>query len=78
LLKRKIMNNLLDRQNIFREVDTLNYTDKLHLLSYIMKDLIKSGVKTKHNLTELRGLGKEIWQNRDIDSYIQNERALWD
>ena len=72
------MNNLIDRQSIFREVDTLDYTDKLHLLTYIMKDLIKSGAKTKHNLSELRGLGKEMWQDRDIDSYIQNERALWD
>ena len=72
------MNNLVDRQSIFREVDTLDYTGKLHLLSYIMKNLIKSSAKTKHNLTELRGLGKEMWQNRDIDSYIQNERALWD
>jgi len=72
------MNNLIDRQSIFREVDTLNYTDKLYLLSYITKNLIKSEVKTKHNLTELRGLGKEMWLNQDIDSYIQNERALWD
>ena len=72
------MNNLINSQRIFREVDTLNYTDKLHLLSYLMKDLIKSNAKTKHNLTELRGLGKEMWQNRDIDDYIQNERALWD
>ena len=72
------MNSLIDRQSIFREVGTLDDTDKLHLLSYIMKDLIKSGAKTKHNLTELRGLGKEIWQNQDIDSYIQNERTLWE
>ena len=72
------MNNLIDKQSIFREVGTLDYTDKLHLLSHIMKDLIKLGAKTKHNLTELRGLGKDIWQNRDIDSYIQNERALWE
>jgi len=67
-----------DRQAIFRGVDTLDYTDKLNLLSYIMKDLIKSGSKTKHHLSELRGLGKELWQNIDIDGYIQNERASWD
>jgi len=34
--------------------------------------------RAKHKLAELRGLGKEIWQSRDIDSYIQNERASWD
>jgi len=67
----------MGNQNIFREVDTLDYTDKLHLLSYITNDLIKSNTKTKHNLTELRGLGKEVWQNQDIDTYIQSERASW-
>ena len=72
------MNHLIDRQTIFRGVDTLGYTDKLYLLSYIMNDLIKSGGKTKHNLCELRGLGKEMWQNRDIDGYLQNERASWE
>ena len=72
------MNNLTAEQDIYRRVDTLDYTNKLHLLSYLMKNLIKSGTKTKHNLNELRGLGKEIWQDLDIDNYINNERAQWD
>ena len=71
------MSAVIDRQSIFRGVDTLNYTDKLYLLSHITKNLIKSETKAKHNLTELRGLGKEMWQNRNIDNYIQNERLFW-
>jgi hypothetical protein len=72
------MNTTIDRQQILQEIDTLDCVDKLHILSYITKDLIKSGAKTNHQLTELRGLGKEIWQNCDIDNYIQTERASWD
>ena len=72
------MDIAIDSQKIIKEIDTLGYIEKLHLLSYITKDLIKSGVKTNHNLTELKGLGKEICQSRNIDNYIQNERASWD
>ena len=72
------MNLTIDRQNILKDIDTLGYIDKLYLLSYITKDLIKSGKKNNHHLAELKGLGKEIWQKRDIDAYIQNERASWD
>jgi len=72
------MNLTIDNQKILKKIDTLGYVEKLFLLSYISNDLIKSGAKTSHHLTELRGLGKEIWQNSDVDSYIQNERASWD
>ena len=57
-----IFTNLtIDNQNILiKEIDTLDYIDKLYLLSYITKDLIKSGTKTNYNLTKLKGLGKEV------------------
>ena len=72
------MEALIDRQTILRGIDLLNYTDKLHLLSYITDDLIKSNTKIKHNLSELKGLGKEIWQNKNIDNYVENERESWE
>ena len=68
------MNTAIDKQSIFKEIDLLNYTDKLYLLSYITDNLIKSNTKIKHSLSELKGLGKEIWQNQNIDNYIKNER----
>ena len=72
------MNRTIDSQNILKKIDTFDYIDKLYLLSYITKDLIKSDVKINHHLTELKGLGKEIWQNHDVENYIQNERASWE
>ena len=72
------MDIAIDSQKIIKEIDTLGYIEKLHLLSYITKDLIKSDTKTNYHLTELKGLGKEIWQSRSIDNYIQNERTSWD
>jgi len=72
------METVIGRRAIFREIDLLNYTDKLHLLSYITDNLIKSNTKIKHNLSELKGLGKEIWQNKNIDNYIKSERESWE
>ena len=72
------MEAVIGRRAIFREIDLLNYTDKLHLLSYITDNLIKSNTKIKHQLSELKGLGKEMWQNKNIDSYIKNERESWE
>ncbi len=30
-----------------------------------------------HSIRELRGLGKEIWVNIDVQKYIQEERDAW-
>jgi hypothetical protein len=30
------------------------------------------------SVMELEGLGKEIWQDVDVDEYIKQERASWD
>ncbi len=31
-----------------------------------------------HQITELRGLGKEIWKDVDADQYVAKERDSWD
>lgn len=30
-----------------------------------------------HSITELRGLGKELWQGIDVEKYIEEERSSW-
>ncbi len=32
----------------------------------------------RRNITELRGLGKEIWDGIDPDEYVAKERDSWD
>jgi len=31
-----------------------------------------------HQVTDLRGLGKEMWQGVDADEYVAGERDSWD
>ncbi len=35
-------------------------------------------IQTARSIMELRGLGKDIWQNIDVDAYINQERDSWD
>lgn len=32
----------------------------------------------QHSITDLKGLGKEIWQGIDADQYVASERDSWD
>ena len=32
----------------------------------------------KHEITDLRGLGKEIWQGVNADHHVAKERDSWD
>ncbi|HEY5073143.1 MAG TPA: hypothetical protein VII34_00500 [Pyrinomonadaceae bacterium] len=34
--------------------------------------------KRQHRITELRGLGKDIWQDVDAQKYVDAERDSWD
>jgi len=31
-----------------------------------------------HQITDLRGLGKQLWQGVDADKYVAGERDSWD
>jgi len=43
-----------------------------------LKSSISSSQTIKtHTLTELQGLGKEIWANVDANEYTSKERRTW-
>ena len=33
---------------------------------------------SQHHITELRGLGKDLWQGIDPEEYLNTERDSWD
>jgi len=58
----------------------LELAEQLKLLRDLLSD-ISSDVSTehegKHNISELKGLGPEVWQGVDIAEYLQQERNSW-
>lgn len=43
----------------------------------LMEALTAVGAGSRHSVTELRGLGKEIWQGQDAQEYVDQERDSW-
>ena len=44
----------------------------------LVRALIVSEAEPRYHVTELRGLGKEIWQDIDAQEYIDQERDSWE
>ena len=67
----------LNIENVYKEAVKLPYGEQLILISKLAISLqqLKSGKKRK--LSELKGLGKEIWQNINADKYVTKLRDEW-
>jgi hypothetical protein len=68
-------------QNAWQIVERLAISEQLQLVEAVMQKLrreLPASSKKQHSILELRGLGKEIWQQIDVDEYIQQERDSWD
>jgi hypothetical protein len=43
----------------------------------LIRALTQPALEPEHEITELRGLGKEVWDNIDAQDYINAERDSW-
>jgi hypothetical protein len=74
------MPNSVQVERIINEIKILDYYAKLDILEKLVR-LLKEPVKKskkKYSLLQLEGLGKEIWQDVNVDEYIDQERDSWD
>jgi hypothetical protein len=44
----------------------------------LVKALLPSRSSRQHRITEMRGLGKDLWQGVDAQEYLNAERDSWD
>lgn len=65
-------------ENVYQEAVKLPYKDQLNLISKLAASLKKSKLHNKHKLSEFKGLGKDLWQNINVNSYITDLREEWD
>ena len=73
------MERTININQIVNEIEKLDYNDKINVMSRIV-NLLKRADKSQqaYSITRLKGLGKNIWQKTDIDSYVVSERESWD
>jgi len=76
------MSSTVNINNIIQEIESLDYISKINVMSKIISMLKKTQAKsaptsTSTNITKIKGLGKEVWQDVNIESYISKEREAW-
>lgn len=66
------MNSTIEIENILSKVEKLDDKDKITLINKIRSFLIPK--QQSKSIADLKGLGKEIWKDVDIDDYVSKER----
>jgi hypothetical protein len=62
-----------------KQIQELTTQDQLRLLEALAA-LVRRQMNPgpQHDIMELQGLGKEIWEDIDAQAYVDQERASWD
>ena len=65
---------------ILQQAKTLSGQERKELVKLLVDSLDVSEVapRQQRRLSELRGLGKEIWEGIDSQEYIDQLRSAWD
>ena len=61
---------------ICSDIDSLEPVSKMDVLAHLISSLRFNLAKT-HRISELKGVGAEIWKKLDIESYLKKERSEW-
>lgn len=68
------MSKLLTVEELIEAAKKLTTEDRQRLV----RVLTLQPLEGKRRITELRGLGKEMWQGRDAQDYVNSERDSWE
>ncbi len=65
---------------VLEQAKALKPSERKELVKLLIDTLDVSEVSTSrpHRLSELRGLGKEIWAGIDAQEYVNQLRSEWD
>lgn len=64
---------------VMKMTKRLNLPEQLQLLETLSRMVRDRVIEAKpHSIMELEGLGAEIWQDVDAQTYIDHERASWE
>jgi len=64
---------------IYRQISKLKNNEKKVLLIKLITEITASGEAQQNlNIYDLKGVGKEVWNNIDAQEYVNSERASWE
>jgi hypothetical protein len=67
-------------EEILQQAKTLSVQERKELVKLLVDslDVPETGPRQQRRLSELRGLGKEIWEGIDAQEYVNQLRSQWD
>lgn len=75
------MQSSANLDSLISEISKLDYLKKIEIVESVLQMIKFSENKQQKSispkLTDLKGLGAEIWNDTDVEKYLQNERQ-WD
>ena len=65
---------------ILLQAKTLSVQERKELVKLLVDslDVTEAVPRQQRHLSELRGLGKEIWKSIDVQEYVNQLRSEWD
>lgn len=63
---------------LIQEARTLSPDELKELMQALIEMMPEDAEPKQHSITELRGLGKELWQGIDAQDYVNELRSEWD
>ena len=65
---------------ILHQAKTLSVQERKELVKLLVDslDVPEAGPRQQRRLSELRGMGKEIWEGIDAQEYVSRLRSEWD
>ncbi len=68
----------MDPDELLKQASGLPRDELLKLADRLLAQAHRAGATTSCAITDLKGLGKELWQGVDPDEYVANERDSWE
>lgn len=65
-------------REIIQEIPKLSAQERKDLIHVLVDSLTETSEAKTHSLSELRGLGIEIWDGIDAQAYVNQLRDEWD
>ncbi len=68
-------------KSICSDIDSLAPASRIEILEHLIEslriDLSKSASSKTSRISDLKGVGAEIWEKVDVGSYLKKERSEW-
>ncbi len=65
-------------REIIQEARSLPPDELKELMRALIEMMPEDAAPRQRSITELRGLGKELWQGMDAQAYVNQLRSEWD